>query len=75
VGALGFWVATGADRGWTKTSEPVTFVDEVTGLEGIVYEKGFRPGLDFLAAAALGAGLLFGLSFVFRKSNPTSKPI
>ena len=67
VGALVTWLATGANRGWTKTSEPVKTMDEVTGIEGITYQKRFAPGLDFLGAALLGAGILTGVSFLFRK--------
>jgi len=71
-GALVLWLATGANRGWTKTRVPVKKLDEVTGIEGIAYQKRFLPGVDFLGAAALGAGALAGLSFLFRK---TTKPI
>ena len=61
------WMATGANRGWTKTSVPVKTLDEVTGLEGISYQKKFLPGVDFLGAAFAGAALLAGTSFFFRK--------
>jgi len=74
AGALAVWGATGANRGWTKTSEPVTFLDEVTGLEGIVYEERFQPGVDFLGAALLGTGLLFGISFFLRNSKRIDNP-
>ncbi|HWW02342.1 MAG TPA: hypothetical protein VNZ64_21770 [Candidatus Acidoferrum sp.] len=66
-----FWLAAGAQRGWTKTSVPVKTVDDVTGLEGITYRKQFIPGLDFLAAALVGAGILAGASLIFR--NPTRR--
>jgi len=73
MGASMTWLATGANRGWTKTSEPVKTMDEVTGIEGITYQKRFAPGLDFLGAALLGAGILTGVSFLFRKKpNQTS---
>ncbi len=61
------WLATGANRGWTRTSVPVKTLDAVTGIEGIEYHKQFVPGLDFLGGALLGAGLLAGTSFLFRK--------
>ena len=64
------WVATGANKGWTKTSVEVKTVDEVTGLEGRDYQKRFVPGVDFVGAALLGAGLLAGASLLFR-----NKPI
>lgn len=73
VGALVTWLATGANRGWTKTSEPVKTMDEVTGIEGITYQERFAPGLDFLGAALLGAGILTGVSFLFRKHNNQTK--
>lgn len=69
AGTLAAWLATGANRGWTKTSVPVKKLDEVTGIEGIEYQRRFLPGVDSLAAAALGAGFLAGLSFLFRKPN------
>jgi hypothetical protein len=61
------WAATGANRGWTKTSVPVKTLDEVTGIEGITYQKKFLPGVDFLGAALAGAVLLGGASLFFRK--------
>jgi hypothetical protein len=69
------WFVTGANRGWTKTSVPVKTLDEVTGIEGITYQKKFLPGVDFLGAAFGGAALLAGASFFFRKptTNQTNK--
>lgn len=67
TGALITWLATGADRGWTKTSMPVKTLDEVTGLEGVEYQKRFVAGLDFLGAATLGAGALAVASLFFRR--------
>ncbi|MBI5385103.1 MAG: hypothetical protein HZA90_10495 [Verrucomicrobia bacterium] len=72
VTVAGFWLAAGAHRGWTKTSVPVKTVDEVTGLEGLEYRKQFVPGLDFLGAALLGAGILAGASLLFR-NQPTTE--
>ncbi|MGD0743877.1 MAG: hypothetical protein ABSA45_01870 [Verrucomicrobiota bacterium] len=63
VGAIAFWAAAGANRGWTKTRVPKKIVDEVTGLEGIQWQDQFVPGVDFLGAAVLGAGVLAGVSF------------
>ena len=70
--AVLFWLAAGAQRGWSKTSIPVTSLDEVTGIEGITYKKGFVPGLDFIAATLLGAGCLAGASLFFRKTTSTN---
>ncbi len=72
VGAAGFWLAAGANRGWTKTSVPKKIVDDVTGIEGQTYEKKFVPGVDFLAAAVVASAVLAGASFLFgTKNNPT----
>ena len=67
--ALITWLATGANRGWTKTSVEVKTVDEVTGIEAHSYRKQFVPGVDFVAVAVLGAGLLAGTSLIFRNKN------
>ncbi len=61
------WLVTGATSRWTKTSVAVKTLDPVTGIEGISYQKKFIAGVDFLGAAALGAGLLAGASLFFRK--------
>jgi len=66
AGSIIFWAAAGANRGWTKTSVPRKIADPVTGIEGVTYEKHFVPGVDFLGAALVGAGILAGASFLFR---------
>lgn len=66
------WLATGANRGWTKTEVAVKTLDPVTEIEGISYEKKFLPGVDFLGAAFGGAALLAVASFFFRKSKPVN---
>ncbi len=71
LGVVISWASLGASRGWTKTAKPVKVMDEVTGIEGITYQKGFWPGVDFLGAGLIGAGVLAGVSFLFRsKSSP-----
>ena len=72
LAAAATWLATGGNRGWTKTSVPKTTVDEVTGLEAVSYERRFVAGLDFLGAAWLGASLLAASSFLFRKKQTTN---
>ena len=63
LAALAYWLAAGSNRGWTKTSVPKKTLDEVTGIEGVAYEKRFVPGVDFLGITLLGTGVLFGVSF------------
>ena len=70
LATVGTWLATGASRGWTKTSAVVKTLDPVTGIEGLSYEKKFLPGVDFLGAGVLGAIVLGGTSLCFRtKTN------
>lgn len=69
LGAALTWAGLGANRGWTKTEKQVKTLDEVTGIEGISYEKGFWPGVDFLGAGLIGAGVLAGVSFLFRSKS------
>ena len=70
AGAVAFWAATGANQGWTKTRVPQKVVDQVTGLEGVQWQNKFVPGVDFLGAAFLGAGILGVISlFVGAKSK------
>ena len=70
AGAVALWAATGANHGWTKTRVPHQVVDQVTGLEGVQWQNRFVPGVDFLAAAFIGAGILGVISlFVGPKSK------
>ena len=71
AGSAGFWLFAGANRGWTKTSVPVKTLDEVTGIEKVDYQQRFVPGVDFLGEAAIGAALLTGAAFLFRKKPTT----
>lgn len=72
LSAAVIWFVTGANRGWTKISVPVKTLDEVTGIEGISYQKKFSPGVDFLGAAFGASALMAGASFFFRKPNHQS---
>jgi hypothetical protein len=74
LAALGFWAAKGAHRGWTINNIAHETMDPVTGLSGVTYEKGFIPGWDFLAAAALMAGVIAGASFLFRNKKVQNLP-
>jgi hypothetical protein len=72
-GSLSVWLATGASRGWTKTSVPVKQMDAVTGIEGVTYEKRFVPGVDFVSASLLAAAALAGFSLFF--GNQTKQTV
>lgn len=76
LAAVCTWVATGANRGWTKTSVFEEQIDPVTGLTGHVEKPNqFIPGVDFLAATTVAAGVLVGISFLFRrKPKQNDKP-
>jgi hypothetical protein len=67
IGALVFWAATGANRGWTKTQVQVkTGHDEFLQEDIMEWKKTFIPGVDFLGAAFAAAGIATGASFLFR---------
>ena len=65
------WLVTGANRGWTRTSEAVKTLDPVTEIEGITYVKKFKPGVDFLGGGAVVGVALAGASIFFRNKNQT----
>jgi hypothetical protein len=69
LAAVGFWAAKGANCGWTVNNIAHETLDPVTELKGVTYEKGFIPGVDFLAGAALTAGFLAGASFLLGKKK------
>ena len=67
AGSIIFWAAAGANRGWTKNRVLIkTGVDTVTQQDITEWKKTFIPGVDFLGAALLGAGVLTIASFFFR---------
>ncbi len=68
-----FWAAKGYHRGWTQNQVPVKQVDPVTELEFVTYKKRFVPGLDYLGGGIFVGVLLFGATFVHRRSpRPSS---
>jgi hypothetical protein len=71
VACLVAWMALGANRGWTRTSQTRMEKDPVTEIEFPVVEKGFSPGVELLGAGLLSAAVLAFLSFFIRnKPNP-----
>lgn len=72
VSMLTWWVAAGAHRGWTMTSVPTRVLDEVTGIEAVVYEKRLVPGLDVVGAVAGMSFLMIGVSLLGRSSRRTT---
>jgi thymidine phosphorylase len=69
LATVGVWLATGAHRGWTRTSETVMEVEPITGLEHPVETKKFVMGVELLGA---GLGLAFALaggSFLFKSKQ------
>lgn len=72
--SLSLWIVTGANRGWTRTSEQVKTLDEVTGLEAVSYQKRFVPGLDFLGALLAGSVALGAASIFVRGKTPPQTP-
>ena len=73
LGTLTLWLATGAHRGWTKTSVAVEKTDEVTGLTYQEYEKRFVAGVEILAAGLAVASTL-GVASCFLGRRP-AKPL
>ena len=73
MAGLAAWLAAGANRGWTKNRVEKRTVDEVTGIEGITYEDRFVPGVDLLAGTLVGAGVLAGVSLLFRKKDKVTQ--
>jgi hypothetical protein len=73
LGGLGFWLAAGANTGWTKNKVEKRTVDEVTGIEAVSFEDRFVPGVDFLGGMAVGAGTLVAISFVVRRKQKSAE--
>ena len=64
------WVATGANRGFTKTSVAVEKTDEVTGLTYRDYEHRFVAGVELLGLGLGLSAVLFGGSRLCRPRIP-----
>ncbi|MFM1943937.1 MAG: hypothetical protein RI897_2919 [Verrucomicrobiota bacterium] len=64
-----YWAASGANRGWTKNSDPITKTDDITGIEYTEYADRFVPGLDFLGVSLACSSLLAGASLLFKNQK------
>ena len=68
LAVLALWVATGAHRGWTRTSKVTYQHDEITGIDYPVHEKTFVAGVEVLAVGAgLAAAFAGAGAFVSRR--------
>lgn len=74
LATLAGWLATGAHRGWTKTSVTETRLDPVTEIEFPVERKRFVMGVELLAAGWLAALALAGGSFLFKTKPANTNP-
>lgn len=74
-GTIAAWAVLGAHREWTKTKVEVITPDEITGLEKREWQNKFVPGVDFLGAGLVSAGILAGVSFLFRKPKNQTQNI
>ena len=71
VGGVGVWLATGAHRGWTRTSEVEMRRDEITGINYPVRREKFTAGIEIPVAALVGAA---ALSVIARVLRPRERP-
>jgi hypothetical protein len=71
VGGVGVWLATGAHRGWTRTSEVEMRRDEITGIDYPVRREKFTAGIEIPVAALVGAA---ALSVIARVLRPRERP-
>lgn len=69
----GFWITSGAHTGWSMNKVPITQTDEITGLTYTEYEERYVPGLEVLIGAWGGSVILFGASFVGRRSQSSKR--
>ena len=72
LGGLGYWLAAGANTGWTKNRVEKRTVDEITGIEAVTFEDRFVPGVDFAGGVVVGAATLVAVSFLFRKKEKSA---
>jgi len=67
VMSTALWFFAGPNLGWTKTSVPQLEKDKVTKQDYTKWERRFVPGIDFLGAALIAAGVLLAGASLCRK--------
>ena len=72
VGGVGVWLATGAHRGWTRTSEVEMRRDEITGIDYPVRREKFTAGVEIPLVALGGAAVLAVGAAVLRTRGRSS---
>ena len=75
VGGVGVWLATGAHRGWTRTSEVEMRRDEITGIDYPVRREKFTAGIEIPFVALGGAALLAVGAALLRPRERSSGPL
>lgn len=69
LATVGVWLATGAHRGWTRTTETEMQLDPVTEIEFPVERKRFVMGVELLGSGLFAALALAGISFLFQNQT------
>lgn len=59
-----WWLLSGANTGWTKSSVATMKSDEITGIDYPTWEKRFVPGVDFLVVGATISLLILSSTFL-----------
>ncbi|MCU0791900.1 MAG: hypothetical protein MUE42_03405 [Opitutaceae bacterium] len=68
-----FWAAKGYHSGWTQTQVPVKQLDPITEIEFITYEDRFVPGVDYLGGGIFVGMVIFGVTFIRRRSPKSTR--
>lgn len=66
---VGFWLKTGAHKGFSKDRVEIEKVDPITQIEYVDYEECFVMGVEYLAAASIIGLGIFSLSFFFARKS------
>jgi hypothetical protein len=58
LGTFVLWAWGGFHVGWSQNKVPVEVVDEITGIENVIYEERFVAGVDTIVIG-FGSALAF----------------